>query len=238
METPPILEVRDLRAGYGDLEVVRGIDLALYDQNILAMVGPNGSGKSTMLRAIIGAIDAHGGRVFSGDVEFRGVDIRGKPPDDLLQDGLAFVPDGGRIFPSLSTRENLLLSCHAISREVGEDRVDQLLSSFPLLRPLLDRRAGDLSIGESQILALARTLLVDPDVMLLDEPTAGLSYNYAQQIFAMLDEISESRGILVVEQNARQAITHADSVVVLQTGEKKYHGPAEDFEYDQFTHLL
>jgi len=238
MENSPILEVRNLHAGYGDLEVVRGIDLALSDQEILAMVGPNGSGKSTALRAIVGAIGAYGGSVFSGEVEFWERDIRGEHPHQLLQDGLAFVPDGGRVFPSLSTRENLLLSCQALNQEVGKDRIGHILDAFPILEPLLDRQAGALSIGESQILALARTLLVDPDVMLLDEPTAGLSHNYAQEIFTMLDEISESRGILVVEQNARQAIAHADRVVILQRGEKKYHGPAEDFEYDQVTHLL
>jgi len=238
MATSPILEIRNLHAGYEDLEVVRGIDLALSDQEILAMVGPNGSGKSTALRAIVGAIDAYGGSVFSGDVEFRGKDIRGKRPHDLLRNGLAFVPDGGRVFPSLSTRENLLLSCQAINREVGKDRIGHVLDAFPVLEPLLDRQAGALSIGESQILALARTLLVDPDVMLLDEPTAGLSHNYAQQIFDTLDEIAESRSILVLEQNARQAIAHADRAIVLQNGETTYSGPAEGIEYDQLVRLL
>jgi branched-chain amino acid transport system ATP-binding protein len=208
----PILEVVDLHAAYGRIEVLRGVDLAVPRGAVVALLGPNGAGKSTLLKVISGQMEQT-----SGDIHLAGVHVTGAKPDDLARLGLTTVPEGRSVFPNLTVEENLLLMSYA---GVGENDVyETAYSYFPRLHERRYQLAGYLSGGEQQMLAMARALSSDPALLLLDELSMGLAPLIVDELYETVRQIAQSGvSILVVEQFARTALKIADYAAVMTGG--------------------
>ena len=224
----PLLEVVALEAGYDDALIVRGVDLVATTDQIVAIVGPNGAGKSTLLKAVYGLLRPRG-----GSVRFEGEDVTGERPDRLTHRGLNFVPQVENVFPSLTIAENLHVGALALPRGERRGEIDRVLHVLPLLADRRRQRAGSLSGGERKLVALARALVARPRLLLLDEPTAGLSPIAIDLVFDKLVEIrSLGIAIVMVEQNARRALALADTAYVLDTGKNAYSGPGRQLLED------
>jgi len=227
--TEAVLSIRNVEAGYrrGFL-VLRGVSLQVQEGQVVALLGSNGAGKSTLLRTVMGLIPDQPEK---GEVVFRGVRLVGKDPDAITRLGLVLVPEGRGLFPELTVEENLRLAGYArpLSRRVWEDVLDR----FPVLRERLRQQAGTLSGGEQQMLAIARALLLRPSLLLLDEPSLGLSPRIVARIFFLLRALNEEGlSILLVEQNARMALQVAHYGYVLESGRLVLEGPADRLRED------
>jgi branched-chain amino acid transport system ATP-binding protein len=222
------LEVRGLVAGYGRIEALHGVDLRLAPGQLVAIVGANGAGKTTLLRAISGLI-----RTQRGAVSLFGSDISSHTPERRVRAGLSQVLEGRQVFGPLSVQDNLLLGGY--SRPAGrEDRLEQMYRLFPVLREKRQLPAGSLSGGQQQMLAIARALMSDPKVLLLDEPSMGLAPLLVREIFDVVLRLKEKGvPILLVEQNARAALSIADFGYVLETGTIVISGPARELLQDE-----
>jgi branched-chain amino acid transport system ATP-binding protein len=219
-----VLDVRDVRAGYGRLEVLRGLSLEVPEGRIVALLGANGAGKTTALRVIAGLL-----RPTAGRVTFQGQSIAGLRPDRIVRRGLALVPQTRELFLQMTVDENLELG--AFSRRDGRvgDDVETVFALFPRLRERRRQRAGTLSGGEQQMLAIARAWLTRPRLLLLDEPSLGLAPALVDEIFERIDRIRrEGTTVLLVEQNARMALEVADWGYVLEIGRVVLSGSARD----------
>ncbi len=226
---PALLEVNDLRAGYGAGEVLHGIALAVAPGGVTALLGANGAGKTTTLRAICGMLAR------SGEIRLDGERIDGAATEDIARRGIAHVPDGRGTFLDLTVEENLRLGAYVRrDRGVAAD-IAHVLGLFPALRERLRQQAGTLSGGEQQMLAIARALLSRPRLLLLDEPSFGLAPLVVQQMFAILARVrAESAiGILLVEQNARLALDFADQACILESGRIALAGAAASIGADE-----
>ena len=214
----PALAVRDLRAGYGrGGDIVRGIDFDLPPESIVAVIGPNGSGKSSFVKTLAGLLDVRG-----GSVAVTGRDVTHQSPAQRVAAGLAYVPQEANIFPSLTIGENLKLATEFLRGRagVGAAQQERVMELFPDLAKRLRTRAGDLSGGQRQMLAFASALLANPEVLLLDEPSAGLSPKIVGQTMEAIERVREAGvTVLLVEQNVAAALTIADEVVVLVAGQ-------------------
>lgn len=218
--TAPLLEVNGLEAGYDDALILRGVDLTADAEQIVAIVGPNGAGKSTLLKAVYGLV-----RPSSGSVRFEGVDVTGERADRLTRRGMNLVPQVENVFPSLSIAENLHVGALVLPRAERQSEIARVLDVFPLLAERRRQRAGSLSGGQRKLVALARALVARPRLLLLDEPSAGLSPIAIDLVFEKLVEIrSLGIAIVMVEQNARRALALADTGYVLDTGRNAYSG--------------
>ncbi|MDI7246786.1 MAG: ABC transporter ATP-binding protein [Bacillota bacterium] len=225
----PLLSIRDLHVSYGNIKAVRGISLDVEEGQIVTLIGANGAGKSTTLRAISGLV-----RPSAGSVVFRGMELSKLAPHRVVEAGIAHVPEGRGIFANLTVYENLKLATY--SRK-DRDRIpadeERVFALFPRLKERLSQMAGTLSGGEQQMLAVARALMTRGRIMLLDEPSMGLSPILVQEIFKVIAEINEAgTTILLVEQNANMALKVAHHGYVLQTGEIVLAGAAEDLASD------
>lgn len=223
--TPPdaLLAVEGLRAGYGEVDIVRGASLRVAPGELVVIVGPNGAGKSTLLKAIFGLVPRRGGRV-----AFAGQDLGGLGPEQVARLGLGYVPQVANVFPTMSVRENLELGGY-LRREGVRERIQALLAAFPRLQERLHQRAGLLSGGERQMLALAKALMLDPRLLLLDEPSAGLAPAIVDEVFAKVQEVkAQGVAVLMVEQNARKALAQADRGYVLDQGQNRFEGPGPE----------
>ncbi len=223
MSRPIVLATAGLVAGYEpDLPIVRGIDLAVRAGEFLAVLGPNGAGKSTLVKTIAGLVP-----VQSGAVVLDGADITASPAHRKIRQGLAFVPQTDNIFSTLSIHENLQLAASVLPKAQRARRVDALYAIFPDLAARPRHRAGQLSGGQRQMLAVARALVVEPSVLILDEPSAGLSPKIVAQVFARLRAISQG-GVttILVEQNVRAALAIADRAIILVEGRIAHEGAA------------
>lgn len=210
-----MLSVRDLRAGYGAIEVLHGIDLDVEQGEIVAILGPNGAGKTTTLRAIVGALRPSGGKVV-----FDGSDVTGRMPDRSARLGMALVPEGRGMFSDLTVRENLEMGCWTVEDGSNERRIDEITEVFPILRDRSGQRAGTLSGGEQQQLAIARALVAKPKLLLIDEMSQGLAPIIIQQLFrTMRDVRALGTTILLVEQQVTEALALSDRAYVLESGE-------------------
>ncbi len=219
-----MLRVRGLVAGYGRIQVLHGIDLELEPGEVVALLGRNGAGKSTLLKALIGIVP-----VQKGEILFEGRPIAGLPPYRRAQLGLGYVPEERRIFPELSVRENLELA----ARPGGPWTVGRVFELFPRLAEIEGRPGGYLSGGEQQMLTLARTLVTNPKLLLLDEPTEGLAPILVQAIAETVAELKTSgMPILLAEQNLAFTARLADRGYVLETGEVRREGPIEALVQD------
>jgi len=216
---PPALEVAALRAGYGRLEVLHGVDLALPAKGLVALLGPNGAGKSTLMRVVSGRTAAT-----AGSIRLRGVDVTGAPAERLARSGLCSVPEGRGVFPNLTVAENLRMWTHRPG--VRREQVEQTAyARFPALARRRRQLAGTLSGGEQQMLAMSRALTTSPDVLLLDEISMGLAPVVAAEVFALVAAVAaEGTPVLLVEQFARTALEVADHVVVLTGGRVRASG--------------
>ena len=212
-----ILRIRDLDAGYGDLQILSDVVLDVADEEYVTIVGPNGAGKSTVMKTVFG-LTTHMG----GTVEFEGEPIHGLAPEQIIREGIGFVPQNDNVFPGLSVRENLEMGAYILD-EVPEDQIETIYDRFPILRERSDQKAGTLSGGQRQMVAMGRALMLDPDLLLLDEPSAGLAPDLVSDMFDRIDRINESgTAILMVEQNAKEALRRCDRGYVLVNGENRY----------------
>jgi branched-chain amino acid transport system ATP-binding protein len=210
-----MLSINDLHASYGPVAVLKGISLNVAAGEVVALIGANGAGKTTTLMAISGIVSGR-----SGSITFCGEEIGGLPPHQIVQRGICHVPEGRRIFPRLSVLENLEMGAYlqADSRRVREN-LDHVFTLFPILKERQSQRGGTLSGGEQQMLAIGRALMSQPKLLLLDEPSLGLSPLMVEKIFEMIKKIRhEGKTILLVEQNAHAALTLADRGYVMETG--------------------
>jgi ABC-type branched-subunit amino acid transport system ATPase component len=216
-----LLEVSGLEAGYDDALILRGVDLAADAEQIVAIVGPNGAGKSTLLKAVYGLVQPR-----SGSVRFDGEDVTGQRADRLTRRGMNLVPQVDNVFPTLTIAENLHVGALVLPRAERQAEIVRVLELFPLLAERHRQRAGSLSGGQRKLVALARALVARPRLLLLDEPSAGLSPVAIDLVFEKLVEIrSLGIAIVIVEQNARRALALADVGYVLDTGRNAYNGP-------------
>lgn len=225
----PLLSIKDLHVSYGSIKAVRGVSLEVEEGQIVTLIGANGAGKSTTLRAISGLV-----RPSSGSIVFDGKELSSVAPHRVVEAGIAHVPEGRGIFANLTVHENLKLAtyCRRDRDRIPEDE-DRVFSLFPRLKERLSQMAGTLSGGEQQMLAVARALMTRGRIMLLDEPSMGLSPILVQNIFRTILEINQTgTTILLVEQNANMALKVANHGYVLQTGEIVLAGPAGELVND------
>lgn len=212
-------------AGYGEVPVLRGLSLTAHASQVLVVVGPNGAGKSTLLKAILGLV-----RVREGRVRLGSRDITNQSLEELVRNGVGYVPQGDDVFDSLQVIENLKMGGFTLPRARREERIEAVLDVFPALRPLLRRYAGYLSGGEHKMVALARVLMPDPVVFLLDEPTASLSVSMTQKVLE--EQVTALAGlgksVLLVEQKAQAALKVADRAAVLVAGEIALTGTGQE----------
>ena len=213
--TAPMLELDELVVRYGSVPAVRGLNLVVERGELIGLIGPNGAGKSTTLHAIMGVVPAA-----EGDVRFAGQSIRGRAPEAIARAGISLVPEGRRIFGALSVEENLQLGLAARRRGGAANPLAAAYELFPMLRDFRARHAGALSGGQQQQLAIGRALVAAPEVLLLDEPSLGLSPTVVDAVFAALTAIRE-RGVtvLLVEQRAQRTVALADRTLVLANGD-------------------
>jgi branched-chain amino acid transport system ATP-binding protein len=225
-----LLEVRDLHAGYGKLEILKGVSLRVEPRQVVSIIGPNGAGKSTVFKTVFGLLPARQGRVL-----LDGEDITNQPPAELLRRGMAYVPQGRNVFPLMTVEENLRLGAYTRPRSAElEDEIERLYGTFPVLRESRRRRAGDLSGGQQQMLEMARALLLKPRLILLDEPTLGLAPLVFKEIFRIVENLRRiGQTILMVEQNAAKALEISDYAYVLELGQNRYEGAGEVIRSDE-----
>ena len=221
----PILRVKDVHTYYGRIEALKGISLEVYDGEIVTLIGSNGAGKSTTLRSINGLNAPR-----DGSIEFQGVPITTKPAHEIVKMGIAQSPEGRRLFPRMSVVENLEMGAYQRS-DRAEIRVDldRVYGLFPRLAERRTQRAGTLSGGEQQMVAIGRALMARPKLLMLDEPSMGLAPIFVEKIFEIIREINEQgTPILLVEQNALMALDAANRGYVLETGHVALEGPASE----------
>ncbi|MFC7128134.1 ABC transporter ATP-binding protein [Haloferax chudinovii] len=212
-----LLRVRNLDAGYGDLQILTDVDMDVFDGEYVTIVGPNGAGKSTTMKSVFG-LTVHMG----GNVRFKDEDITGRRPEDIIHVGIGYVPQNDNIFPTLTVEENLEMGAYILD-EVPKDAMEAVYERFPILRERKDQKAGTMSGGQQQMLAMGRALMLDPDLLLLDEPSAGLAPDLVEEMFDKIDEINEAgTAILMVEQNATEALQRCDRGYVLANGQNRY----------------
>lgn len=223
----PVLEVEDLVVGYTDVDILHGVNLRVRSGEVVSIIGPNGAGKSTLVKAVVGLLRPHRGRVV-----FDGEEITRARPHVIVARGLGYVPQLDNIFPSLTVAENLEMG--AFLRGDGiDDRMERIFRWFPVLARRRRQRAGTLSGGERQMLALGRALMADPHLLVLDEPSAGLAPTVVDGIFQKIREINASGlAILLIEQNARRALAMADRAYVLDLGRNRFEGPGPELLHD------
>ena len=220
----PLLEVRNLECFYGPVMALRGVSLRVPEGKAVAVLGGNGAGKTTLLRTVSGIMDAE-----KGEVLLSGESIAGTEPDRIVRGGLVHVPEGREVFPLLTVEENLAMGAYTRRDDGVSEDVAAVFDYFPVLRERIRQPAGTLSGGEQQMLAIARALMARPRIMLLDEPSLGLSPVMVRDIFAIIRRLKEERGVtmLLVEQNAAMALDVADFGYVLENGQIVMDGPAE-----------
>lgn len=222
-----VLAIRDLHAGYGETEILHGLSIHVDPGEIVVVVGPNGAGKSTAMKSVLGLLN-----IRSGTIELEGVDITGTPPTDVITKGVSYVPQTHNVFVSLSVQENLEMGAWTRTGGIPE-RLEEMYDMFPDLREKRRQPAGSLSGGQRQMVAMAKALMVDPHILFLDEPTAGLSPKYRGQIFETVKRINASGvPVMMVEQNAKQALGIATRGYVLVDGQNRHTGTGAELIAD------
>jgi branched-chain amino acid transport system ATP-binding protein len=229
------LAINHLTAGYGKLEILHDLSLGVEPGQFVGILGPNGSGKSTLLKSIFGLTT-----IFSGTIQFETqiepVALQRLPTEAIGAKGLAYVPQRENVFASLSVRENLQLAVRNLTRTAAEERLQAAYTLFPILRDRLPQRAGSLSGGERQMLAIALGWLPQPQIMLLDEPSAGLSPKFVSEVFRTLQQLAQAgMTLVVVEQNARSLLRWCDYAYLLREGQLAFQGSANALLADEET---
>lgn len=227
----PMLSVKDLDVFYGSIHAIKGISFEVYEGEIVTLIGANGAGKTTTLHAISGLVKPK-----EGQIHFCGDDLRAAEPHKIIRLGLAQVPEGRRIFANMTVQENLEMGAYI--RDKGDKLEDEYTAIFDRLPRLKERRrqlAGTLSGGEQQMLAMGRALMSKPKMLLLDEPSMGLSPLLAGEIFTLIQDVNKQQGmtVLLVEQNAKKALEIANRAYVLETGSVKMQGDADELSNNE-----
>lgn len=219
-----MLDVRGLHAGYGPLEILQGVALAVGPGQIVGVIGPNGAGKSTLLKTIFGYL-----RPFAGTIAFESADLVGLSPDRVVRRGLAYVAQAGGLFAGMTVHENLLLGGYALPAPAARAAVERVYADFPLLRERRRQVAGSLSGGEQRLLAVARALVTGPRLVLLDEPSAALAPRFIERVYETIVTLNRAGlALLVVEQNVEAILAVAHRVFVLDLGQNAFDGtPAQ-----------
>jgi branched-chain amino acid transport system ATP-binding protein len=222
-----MLELSELETGYGKKQVVFGLSLAIHESEIVALIGPNGSGKSTVLKAICGLLP-----VWNGRINFNGSTINGSSPARNISLGLTYSPQGKNVFTYLSVAENLGIGGINLPRKEAKERIVQMMDFFPVLKERAQQEAGKLSGGEQQMLALAMALIPKPKLLMLDEPSLGLSPNLVNIVFDKVTELKEEFGVsvLLVEQKVREALNICDRVYSMKLGKLSFDGRPEELK--------
>ncbi len=216
-----ILELEGVDTGYGDVQVLDDLSMSLEDDEIVCLIGPNGAGKSTVLKTVFGLLEP-----WTGSVQFRGDDIGGLAPEDIVREGIGYVPQTENVFGSLTIEENLRMGGVARNDDL-DPIIDGLYDRFPVLEEKRRAKAATLSGGQRQLLAFARALMMEPDVLLIDEPSAGLAPNTADDVFADVETVNDAgTAILMVEQNAHKGLGISDRGYVLDQGTVAYENEA------------
>lgn len=225
-----LLEVRNLTVYYGTVQALNNISLYVNEGEIVALIRPNGSGKSTALNAICGVLKSLGGEIKSGEIIFEGKTINGMPPHDLVKKGLCIVPEGRKIFPTMTVMENLEMGGYTLSdTKATRDTIERVFHLFSVLKERRKQKAGTLSSGEQQMLTIGRALMLQPKLLLLDEPSLGLSPNYVEAVFEKIKEINRNgTSILLVEQNARIALEICHRGYVFEIGKIAFEDKAKN----------
>jgi len=220
-----MLEIEDINAGYGRLHVLFDIKTKVKDKEITVLVGPNGSGKSTLLKTIMGIT-----QVYSGKILFNGNNILGLPPHAVTKLGIAYLPQVDNVFANLKVRENLLMAGYILGKDEAKERAKEVLEDFPVLNEYMDRRAGTLSGGERQMLAMAMAMMRRPQIMLFDEPTGSLAPKMALEVLDKIISLRDNYGMTIVlaEQNARRTLEHGDEAILLVSGKLMYEGGSQE----------
>jgi ABC-type branched-subunit amino acid transport system ATPase component len=222
----PLLEVKEIYAGYLDADILKGVSLEVREGEIVCVIGPNGAGKSTVFKAIYGFIDVRRGQVL-----FDGNDITASRPQALLSSGISIVPQLRSVFPQMTVYENLELGMYLErDRKRIKRRIEQIYGLFPRLAERNKQKAGTMSGGEQRMLEIGRALMLEPRLLLMDEPSAGLAPLITKAIFEQVQYLNHELGltILMIEQNARQGLEFSDRGYVLELGENSYHGSGQE----------
>lgn len=225
-----LLDVTGLVAGYDDgPAILNGAELTVQPGKVHCIIGPNGAGKSTLLKAIVGML-----KVRHGDVVFKGRSLKGLRPDQVLRQGICFVPQERALFPKMTVRENLRMGGFSLADKAGvERRIDEIEERFPILKDRRDQHAGTMSGGQQQMLAMARTMILRPEIVMLDEPSLGLAPKIVAEVFGIMRVMAEEGiTIILVEQNALMGLRHADWGIVLDLGRTLFDGPADEILED------
>ncbi|TNF57509.1 MAG: ABC transporter ATP-binding protein [Burkholderiales bacterium] len=224
-----LLKVSDLRVSYGGIKAVKGVSLEVQEGELISLIGSNGAGKTTTMKAITGSLG-----IEAGDIEYMGRSIRGQGAWDLVKQGLAMVPEGRGVFTRMTITENLQMGAYTRTDKAGIDEdIERMFTIFPRLRERKDQLAGTMSGGEQQMLAMGRALMSRPKVLLLDEPSMGLSPIMVDKIFEVVRDVSaQGMTILLVEQNAQRALQIANRGYVMDSGEITMTGPGQELLVD------
>jgi len=227
--TDPILEMEHVVSGYGNTTVLHDVSIAVEEEEIACLIGPNGSGKSTLMKSIYGFAD-----VQSGTITLREEDITGRSPQDNLANGMSYVLQDASVFPNMTVHENMLMGGYVFNDDDrANERAEELYDEFPILGDIRGQNAGTLSGGQRRLLELARALVVDPDVMMLDEPSIGLEPRFIDDVFERIEQLNDlGTTILLVEQNAEKGLSVADRGFVLASGEIKFTGTGTELLND------
>ena len=225
-----LLALEGVTAGYGNTTVLHEVSLAVEEGSIACLIGPNGSGKSTLMKSVYGFAD-----VFDGTVTFDGEDVTGRSPQASLRSGMSYVLQSASVFPGMSVHENMLMGGFVFNDDDrAERRAGELYDEFPLLEEIRAQKASTLSGGQRRLLELARSLMVEPDLMLLDEPSIGLEPKFIDDVFERIEQLNDlGTTILLVEQNAEKGLSVADRGFVLASGEIKITGTGTELLEDE-----
>ena len=229
MTTNTLLKVTGLQVAYGGIQAVKGVDFEVREGELVTLIGSNGAGKTTTMKAVTGTLPLAG-----GDIEYLGKSIRGQGPWDLVQQGLAMVPEGRGVFTRMSIMENLYMGAYIRNdKEAIEQDIEKMFAIFPRLKERRDQLAGTMSGGEQQMLAMGRALMSRPKVLLLDEPSMGLSPIMVDKIFEVVQDVfDQGVTVLLVEQNASRALSIANRGYVMESGIITMHGDAKQMLTD------
>lgn len=222
-----LLQARNVQTGYGDLQVLADVTVDVFEDEIVLIFGPNGAGKSTFMRAAYRLLD-----LWNGNIAIHGASTKGLSTQEMINRGVCYVPQRENIFPNLTVEENLDIGgIHATDKDQKKDEMYEL---FPVLNKYRDRKVEKLSGGEQQMAAIARALMVDPELLLIDEPSAGLAPQIANEMLEHIKNINEAgTAIMMIEQNVRSGLEVADRAYALDQGQTRYEGPASEMLHSQ-----
>jgi len=218
-----ILEISELDAGYGEIDVLEDVDMSVEDGRITGVIGPNGTGKSTLLKSIIGIAD-----VKDGEILYQGEQLGDTEPSELIRRGITYMPQGDRVFPRMSVYDNLRMGGYVVD-EGFEEALERVYDLYPVLEEKRDQQAGDLSGGQQTMLSFGMALINDPELILLDEPSAGLAPDLVDDLFDQIERLrDEGIPFLIVEQSVRALLDHCDYVYVIEVGTTVFNGTPEE----------